>query len=49
MHDELNHDEDSEKKIQQVAEIMRTVVPLRLPVKVDTGCGANWAEAKSKG
>jgi DNA polymerase-1 len=49
MHDELNHDEDSEAKIRRVAEIMRDVVPLRLPMKVDTGCGRNWREAKSKG
>jgi DNA polymerase I-like protein with 3'-5' exonuclease and polymerase domains len=48
MHDELDHDEDSESKILLVAEIMRDVVRLRLPMKVDTGVGRTWREAKSK-
>jgi DNA polymerase I-like protein with 3'-5' exonuclease and polymerase domains len=49
MHDELDHDEDSEAKILRVAEIMRNVVPLRVPMKVDTGTGVSWAAAKAKG
>lgn len=48
MHDELDHVEDSEARIWRVSEIMRTVCPLRLPMKVDTGIGRSWAEAKSK-
>ncbi len=49
MHDELDHDEDSEEKLRRVNEIMRTVVPLRLPMKVDLGIGKSWAAAKAKG
>jgi DNA polymerase I-like protein with 3'-5' exonuclease and polymerase domains len=49
MHDELDHDEDSEAKITTVAQIMREVCPLRVPMKVDTGTGHSWAAAKAKG
>jgi DNA polymerase I-like protein with 3'-5' exonuclease and polymerase domains len=48
MHDELDHDEDSDAKINRVSEIMRTVVELRVPMKVDAGIAGNWAEAKMK-
>lgn len=48
MHDELDHDEDSEKKIRRVSEIMLNAYPLRLPMKVDCGVGRSWMEAKSK-
>jgi DNA polymerase I-like protein with 3'-5' exonuclease and polymerase domains len=48
MHDELDHDEDDTAKIDRVAQIMRDIVPLRLPMKVDTGYGHNWAAAKGK-
>jgi len=48
MHDELDHDEDHPDKIDRVAEIMRDIVELRVPMKVDTGYGRNWAEAKGK-
>lgn len=48
MHDELDHDEDSTHKIDRVAEIMRTVVRLNLPMKVDSGYGTTWAGAKGK-
>lgn len=48
MHDELDHDEPSEANIRRVAEIMRDVCKLRVPMKVDTGIGRSWAEAKSK-
>jgi DNA polymerase I-like protein with 3'-5' exonuclease and polymerase domains len=48
MHDELDHDEDSKAKIERVSEIMRTIVTLRLPMKVDAGYGKSWVEAKMK-
>jgi DNA polymerase-1 len=48
MHDELDHDEDSEAKIRRVADIMRGVVKLTVPMKVDTGLGSSWAAAKAK-
>jgi DNA polymerase-1 len=48
MHDELDHDEDSTAKIDRVTEIMRTIVQLRLPMKVDAGYGKTWAGAKGK-
>lgn len=48
MHDELDHDEPSEKNIYLVAQIMREVVPLLVPMKVDTGIGHSWAAAKAK-
>jgi DNA polymerase I-like protein with 3'-5' exonuclease and polymerase domains len=35
-----------EKTETLVKERMENVYPLRVPLKVHIGCGANWAEAK---
>lgn len=48
MHDELDVDILAPEQRGVMAEIMRTVVPLRLPMKVDVGWGDSWAAAKSK-
>lgn len=48
VHDELLF-EVQEKKVAQVTEmvreIMEGIMPLRVPLKVDIGIGANWADA----
>lgn len=48
VHDELLF-EVQEKKVEQVKQLVReqmeSVMPLRVPLKVDLGVGANWAEA----
>lgn len=49
MHDELDFDVDDPGRVRRAAEIMSTVVRLRVPMSVDVGCGRTWAEAKAKG
>lgn len=50
VHDELNWSApdtaEAEKAHQESLNIMETCVPLRVPLLVDTGKGANWGEAK---
>jgi DNA polymerase I-like protein with 3'-5' exonuclease and polymerase domains len=50
VHDELNWSVPKTKEAKQAHEeskrIMETCVPLRLPLLADSGCGANWGEAK---
>lgn len=45
MHDELDISTGDERTGQIVAEIMRDVVKLEVPVKVDTEYGVNWGRA----
>lgn len=46
MHDELGASCATQQQAIQVAEIMRTAVPLLVPVIVDTEVGTNWGNAK---
>jgi DNA polymerase I-like protein with 3'-5' exonuclease and polymerase domains len=46
MHDELGLSTPTDERGQQVAEIMRSVVRLRVPVKVDVEYGRSWGSAK---
>lgn len=46
MHDELGVSCGTEAEAQRVAEIMRTAVPLLVPVVVDTEVGDSWGTAK---
>lgn len=50
VHDELNwsvpRSSAAEQAHDEARRIMETCVPLRLPLLVDSGCGANWGEAK---
>jgi DNA polymerase I-like protein with 3'-5' exonuclease and polymerase domains len=46
MHDELGLSVSSSSEGEMAAEIMRTVVPLRVPVKVDLEYGRTWGHAK---
>lgn len=46
MHDELGASCGSESKADKIAEIMRTAVPLLVPVVVDTEVGNSWGTAK---
>jgi DNA polymerase I-like protein with 3'-5' exonuclease and polymerase domains len=48
MHDELGIPIDNEKITVQIAEAMRDVVKLEVPVKVDSEFGPNWGDAKYK-
>lgn len=45
MHDELGFSVDSEAEGLRAAEIMRDVVQLQVPMKVDLAMGGNWGEA----
>lgn len=49
VHDELNFSLGDPALAARTVEIMRDVLPLRVPMKVDAGSGATWAAAKSKG
>lgn len=46
MHDELGFSHSSERDCDRTAEIMREVVRLRVPVKVDNESGPDWGRAK---
>ncbi len=46
MHDEIGFSVGSEREGERAAEIMRSVVPLRIPVKVDLEYGRSWGHAK---
>ena len=46
MHDELDFSIDTEVRARRVAEIMREVVVLEVPVMVDLEFGPNWGAAK---
>lgn len=46
MHDELGFSVSSEAQVQRVAEIMRDVVRLEVPVLVDAELGPTWGRAK---
>jgi DNA polymerase-1 len=46
MHDELGASCATEEQANRVAEIMRTAVPLLVPVVVDTEVGESWGTAK---
>lgn len=48
MHDELGFSLASEKHGQNIADMMRGAVRLRVPVKVDEEYGHNWGDAKYK-
>lgn len=45
MHDELCFPIEREKDGQRIGEIMRNVVPLKVPVRVDEEYGTNWGNA----
>jgi DNA polymerase I-like protein with 3'-5' exonuclease and polymerase domains len=45
MHDELDFSFDQETQGQRALEIMRDVMPLRVPMKVDMAWGTTWGEA----
>lgn len=47
MHDELSCSHGTHAEGEQVAEIMRTVVQLRVPVQVDSEYGTSWGAAKN--
>jgi DNA polymerase I-like protein with 3'-5' exonuclease and polymerase domains len=46
IHDELDLSVSTRAEAEEVAEIMRTAVPLRVPMQVDVEIGKNWGEAK---
>lgn len=46
MHDELGFSVVREEQGARVAEIMRDVVPLELPMMVDAEYGRTWGDAK---
>lgn len=46
VHDELNGSCDGRQEAEQVAEIMRTCVPMNVPSKVDVEVGPSWGEAE---
>lgn len=48
MHDELNFSSADPECGRRTSSIMRDVLPLLVPMKVDAGSGRNWAEAKAK-
>jgi DNA polymerase I-like protein with 3'-5' exonuclease and polymerase domains len=48
MHDELDFSLDSEARGQRIGTIMRDIVKLKVPVKVDEDYGHNWGDAKYK-
>lgn len=45
MHDELDFFVTEEREVNTVVEIMKTVVPLKVPVKVDAELGLRWGTA----
>jgi DNA polymerase I-like protein with 3'-5' exonuclease and polymerase domains len=47
MHDELNFSFQRESDAKKVAEVMRDVVKLRVPMMVDAGYGPSWGAAKA--
>ena len=46
VHDELDASVVDRKEAEAIAEIMETVVTLRVPSKVDVEIGPNWGEIK---
>ena len=48
MHDELDFSLDSEARGKRIGTIMRDIVKLKVPVKVDEDYGHNWGDAKYK-
>lgn len=46
MHDELCFSHNNKRDCDRTAEIMRDIVPLRVPVKVDDESGPDWGRAK---
>jgi DNA polymerase I-like protein with 3'-5' exonuclease and polymerase domains len=48
MHDELGFSQATERDSLRVREIMRDIVKLRVPMKVDGAFGRNWGEASDE-
>lgn len=48
MHDELGHSVSSDKMLNEIHDIMRDAIPLRVPVVVDCELGDSWGTAKHK-
>ena len=47
MHDELGFPVATEREGARVTEIMREVIPLRVPMLVDAEYGVSWGAAKN--
>jgi hypothetical protein len=47
MHDDLNFSHVEEAEAKRVAEIMRDVVTLDVPMKVDSEFGISWGSARN--
>jgi DNA polymerase I-like protein with 3'-5' exonuclease and polymerase domains len=45
VHDENNFSIESRDEAPRLVELMETALPISVPIKIDTGIGANWAEA----
>lgn len=48
MHDELDFSLREQRQVDQVEEIMRDVVQLRIPMRVDVQLGRSWGEASDE-
>jgi DNA polymerase I-like protein with 3'-5' exonuclease and polymerase domains len=46
VHDELDGSSDSDERAKEIGVIMRDVIPMKVPMKVDVECGPNWADLK---
>jgi DNA polymerase I-like protein with 3'-5' exonuclease and polymerase domains len=47
VHDEFDRSVESPSEVRRLHECMRDSVPLLVPMLVDAGVGANWAEANA--